>query len=144
MFVPKPTTILSPKMHDLKNNVNTNGKMFAPNYSNSNNSSINNNNISNKSKYSKKSLKENGYYSNFISCNNSQNSYNSTPFDLEPHEMLHNVQNIHHSSQPSMQHAINYGNTQHPQHTVQTKTRNDFKFLYQVGSGGFGQVWKVQ
>lgn len=24
------------------------------------------------------------------------------------------------------------------------KSRNDYKFLYQVGSGGFGRVWKVQ
>jgi hypothetical protein len=24
------------------------------------------------------------------------------------------------------------------------KTRSDYKFLYQVGSGGFGRVWKVQ
>jgi hypothetical protein len=27
---------------------------------------------------------------------------------------------------------------------VREKSRNDFKFLYQVGSGGFGRVWKVQ
>jgi serum/glucocorticoid-regulated kinase 2 len=27
---------------------------------------------------------------------------------------------------------------------VKSKCRNDFKFLYQVGAGGFGRVWKVQ
>lgn len=27
---------------------------------------------------------------------------------------------------------------------LRERTRNDYKFLYQVGSGGFGRVWKVQ
>lgn len=27
---------------------------------------------------------------------------------------------------------------------LKDKSRNDYKFLYQVGSGGFGRVWKVQ
>jgi hypothetical protein len=26
---------------------------------------------------------------------------------------------------------------------IKEKSRNDYKFLYQVGSGGFGRVWKV-
>ena len=27
---------------------------------------------------------------------------------------------------------------------VKMKSREDYRFVYQVGSGGFGQVWKVQ
>ena len=26
----------------------------------------------------------------------------------------------------------------------EARTRNDFKYLYQIGSGGFGRVWKVE
>lgn len=58
----------------------------------------------------KKSVKENGYQTVVISNNN---SYISTPFDIEPPE-------------------------------YKELSRNDYKFLYQVGSGGFGRVWKVQ
>jgi len=58
----------------------------------------------------KRSVKENGYATAFVSNNN---SYISTPFECETIE-------------------------------IRDKNRNDYKFLYQVGSGGFGRVWKVQ
>lgn len=30
------------------------------------------------------------------------------------------------------------------QELSQSKSRNDFWFLFQIGSGGFGRVWKVE
>lgn len=92
MFVPKTASILnSPKSNDLFKNY----KMAV---------------ATPKPKPVKKSVKENGYYTGFVSGNN---SYVSTPFDCETIQ-------------------------------VKQKNRNDYKFLYQVGSGGFGRVWKVQ
>jgi serine/threonine protein kinase len=28
--------------------------------------------------------------------------------------------------------------------SVRVKGREDYRFIYQIGSGGFGRVWKVQ
>jgi hypothetical protein len=44
----------------------------------------------------------------------------------------------------SNQHSYQSTPFQYEEMEPKLKCRNDFKFLYQVGAGGFGRVWKVE
>ncbi len=71
-------------------------------------------------KSSKKKVKENNFFNGTISLKTK--SPTSTPFVLEKAQ-THTIKKV-------------TADVQKPQ-------RADYKFLYQIGSGGFGRVWKV-